>query len=442
MPNAEAPKPRRCLPRWAKVCIGVAGFFVAVTVIPRLYIAIQLHREYAAIRKAGYPATLKELEAWYYAKPIAENAADVYQEAFSKFVSTEKAEGVPEPLGYGYYPDITPDLKAQIAQYAAKNAETLKLLHQATTIPECRFPFRKNPSLNGERDERGIGWQGASLLHLEIVLAAEDGNSDRAYAALDALYRMADSLKSDPFLASGRPWGLWGSGLNHCIGRAQFTDIQLQAIARRLQDAEDPARTKLALIGFRCQGSDHIKRYPAFSRLHFGTVHSRVEALLSIAYWLCGLRGQDELAFLRLADQYIQWSALPPPESWRMEKRAVSFVDMETRLPLQPLTADVLFQLYYCGSPLPLYLDAWKAARFRAARTALAIERYRTANGTLPDALDALVPRFMNAIPTDPFDGQPIRYKTRDKGYVVYSVGGDEKDNGGGDADIPFTVTR
>ncbi len=41
------------------------------------------------------------------------------------------------------------------------------------------------------------------------------------------------------------------------------------------------------------------------------------------------------------------------------------------------------------------------------------------------------------------FDGQPLRYKKLAKGYVVYSVGEDGKDDGGDEKkDITFTVER
>ena len=66
------------------------------------------------------------------------------------------------------------------------------------------------------------------------------------------------------------------------------------------------------------------------------------------------------------------------------------------------------------------------------AETALAIERFRLAHqNQLPDSLAALAPIYLKAIPTDPFDGQPLRYKLLEKGYVIYSIGPDLKDDGG-----------
>jgi hypothetical protein len=77
-----------------------------------------------------------------------------------------------------------------------------------------------------------------------------------------------------------------------------------------------------------------------------------------------------------------------------------------------------------------------KSARMQAyvddARVACALERYRLAKGQLPDKLDALVPRFIAAIPTDVIDGHPLRYeKSADGNYVLYSIGWNQVDDGG-----------
>jgi len=66
------------------------------------------------------------------------------------------------------------------------------------------------------------------------------------------------------------------------------------------------------------------------------------------------------------------------------------------------------------------------------ARVAISLERYRLAHGEYPEALDALVPRFMKQIPHDIINGQPLHYRrTSDGQFVLYSVGWNETDDGG-----------
>ncbi len=67
-----------------------------------------------------------------------------------------------------------------------------------------------------------------------------------------------------------------------------------------------------------------------------------------------------------------------------------------------------------------------------AARLACALERYRLAHGSIPDSLDSLIPQFINQIPQDVIDGQPMRYRRNaDGGFSLYSIGINARDDGG-----------
>jgi len=62
-----------------------------------------------------------------------------------------------------------------------------------------------------------------------------------------------------------------------------------------------------------------------------------------------------------------------------------------------------------------------------------ALERYRLAHAEYPETLDVLAPQFIQRIPRDLIGGQPLKYR-REKGeFVLYSVGWNQKDDGGVD---------
>jgi hypothetical protein len=66
------------------------------------------------------------------------------------------------------------------------------------------------------------------------------------------------------------------------------------------------------------------------------------------------------------------------------------------------------------------------------AAIACALERYRLANEHFPEKLDELAPQFITAIPKDMLTGEPYKYRrTEDSRFVLYSVGWDDKDDGG-----------
>ena len=78
------------------------------------------------------------------------------------------------------------------------------------------------------------------------------------------------------------------------------------------------------------------------------------------------------------------------------------------------------------------------SARMRVAETALGVERFRvTHSGTLPRNLEELVPGCLKAVPLDPYDSKPLRYKQLPRGFVVYSVGPDRHDDGGAEPPTP-----
>jgi len=80
--------------------------------------------------------------------------------------------------------------------------------------------------------------------------------------------------------------------------------------------------------------------------------------------------------------------------------------------------------------------DGDHTARMRTAQTAIAVERYRCAHDSqLPADLNELVPTYLPSVPRDPFDGQPLRFKRLNSGYVVYSIGSDLRDDGGSEGD-------
>ncbi|MGA2541817.1 MAG: hypothetical protein ABSG78_09720 [Verrucomicrobiota bacterium] len=77
------------------------------------------------------------------------------------------------------------------------------------------------------------------------------------------------------------------------------------------------------------------------------------------------------------------------------------------------------------------------------AALACALERYRLSNGQFPETLEALTPRFISRAPNDVITGQPYKYRRTDDGkFILYSVGWNEKDDGGVPGTTLFDQTQ
>ncbi len=78
-----------------------------------------------------------------------------------------------------------------------------------------------------------------------------------------------------------------------------------------------------------------------------------------------------------------------------------------------------------------LRCDETAAIRLKLTEVSLALSAYRTEHGQYPDELRALAPDYLERLPEDPYDGGGFRYRRRDGGYVLYSVGPNGRDDGG-----------
>jgi hypothetical protein len=67
----------------------------------------------------------------------------------------------------------------------------------------------------------------------------------------------------------------------------------------------------------------------------------------------------------------------------------------------------------------------------RNLHIAFALVAYQREHGNYPATLNALAPAILPAIPGDLFSGKPLIYRSGEKGFLVYSVGVNGKDEGG-----------
>jgi hypothetical protein len=64
-------------------------------------------------------------------------------------------------------------------------------------------------------------------------------------------------------------------------------------------------------------------------------------------------------------------------------------------------------------------------------RVSFALSAYRTEHHEYPATLFALIPKFLDRVPNDPYGTGRYRYRRKDEGYLLYSVGMNGVDDGG-----------
>lgn len=75
--------------------------------------------------------------------------------------------------------------------------------------------------------------------------------------------------------------------------------------------------------------------------------------------------------------------------------------------------------------------DLKRQTLLKIAAALLASERYRQATGKVPTGWNDIVPAYFPAVPIDPWNNQPMKWKNTATGFILYSVWMDGVDDGG-----------
>ncbi len=145
-----------------------------------------------------------------------------------------------------------------------------------------------------------------------------------------------------------------------------------------------------------------------------------------ILMYLPGSKVNARAALLERMSRLIEISKLPPEEQVEPLKREKATLAKEPYLvrEIMPATEKIA--------------EAERRTRsvLRCAAAGLAVERYRHKHGRWPEKLDDLKGEFLSAVPLDPYDQQPVRYRNDGEGVVIWCLGTDRTDDGGARATL------
>lgn len=352
---------------------------------------------------------------------------------------TPGSKNQPPPPNYWPVPD-EPQTPAEDVLLALSRFDSeLNELRAASVRPYSRFPIHYLE----------IGDGGAFLAHLSVLKKVSQLLQLRGTAELELkkteaafddamlILFLAHSVESEPFVIS------------HLV-RIAMIDVALQLIWEGL----------LAHLWT----DKHLEQFQqVFAKLDLLFAHPRLSrAALALENSLIDLiPARPETFFTPDGFSNTAFSSKPPtflirltPRGWFYQnKLSASRFFLEKVVPLcDPKQQRVYPALSRANSTflenlpvrpenfatkrLTVFISPSRFARAQThidlARLACGLERYNIAHGHFPETLDALVPRFVMQLPRDVIDGQPLKYhRTEDGQFILYSVGWNEKDDGG-----------
>lgn len=315
-------------------------------------------------------------------------------------------------------------LKLQRA-YSAKNARALSLMKQALQLPTVLPPVRgyelRFPEFARLRQLARLGWVQSRVFYA-------DGQQDRAVqSALDVVQMSALTQNGANII------GLLVSVAIQGIGRQDLwkwyaecdTATSLRA-ARRLQTIEASTPSYAAIMQEEEWSSlsqlQETLASPEWKRFRHGDSKA-MASLFKNPRDIARLRRFSDLGIqrnlVRAMDRLIAQSRRPYSHS----------------LPPVAHAADPLSEMSTLDPQLQRSIRAHyerERATNRLLATAFALQAFKRERGQFPRSLAELSPKYLQAVPLDPFaPDSALRYRRKGSSFTLYSIGPDGVDNGG-----------
>ena len=420
--------------RTVKILTGIAIVLVVLGLIYAIAVSVsssKLHHAYAALEKDKRP-----MEPWQVIPPDVpdtENAALLYESA-ALLLKAQPAqeENLLEYLGNlsdkfikeSLDPDKLSEFKQLIGQDVVTQA--LSIVEQGTQRSSCRFDLNYDEGLNmllpHVSDLRNL----TRILCAKASLEAKTGNPDTAWDLLLTQVKFADALRTEPVLISKliriAMIRLSCDTIKKLCEIAPPNVQQSGDIQSLLKDLDDirplihSIDAERILVGEWVFNLTKDEMYTA-NLQYIGEDNTGLfPKLIIFGITFKPLFLADHAAYLRFMHDGARFIERPySPEQGKVLEKGVQ----KKRYFLTSILTPAVFKVKEVHCRM--------IAQLRIARAGLALLQYKQTKNAFPATLETLKLQNIN----DPFSDGPLLYKVEGQGFVLYSIGPDQKDNDG-----------
>lgn len=443
--------------RTVKTLTGLAGVLVALGLVYVIWLgisAIRLRRAYAALEKDGRPVEAGQVIPVQV--PETENAALLYKSAALLLAATPAPwndEPIPEGISrdesinrerlrnlMGYLGHLShafltgsmePDKRAELEALFARDVvmQSLSTIELGTERPSCRF----------DRDyQAGLNMPLPFLLHIKDLtnilgakarLEDQAGRLSNAWDLALTQLQFANALRADPIIVSQvvriSQISLACQTVQHLCAAGLPNEQQYDALELVLRGFDDISPLIVAVDGERLLFGEWVFDQPPDKLKQIVQEYVYEEYAPSVFRWLQSQRVcfrpallADHAAYVHIMHEHVRHlEGEYARADFGTAERAAD--EAEQRHPLTGALVPAMRRVKH--------LYACMTAEVRVTRAGLALLRYQQEHDAWPESLDTLDLEALD----DPFVEGPLRYQPETDGFLLYSLGPDQQDDGG-----------
>ena len=441
--------------QWLKPALGgSAAFLLAGTVLLGGCGQKPQPASLAAGAKDGLPHNLAELNGWYIEPPVGQNAAAFFSQGFDALRLGAAGSSTLPFLGKG--PPPTPGTplpaptKSALGAIVLSNQAALQLFAQGADCEQSRYSLDLTRGFEAVFPHLPKIRTAVQVVAVSALVHADARDGKQAATDVLTALGLARSLQAEPSLISQSMRAVSVSiavaALEQTVNRSSVTQGSLSKLFSVLQrmEAYDArgegfnralAAERITVSAMLETPQKMLELLPAPGKDLSNEERSQIVARLQDARNLKAEQQYGEETFRQLMT--IRQTDLPE------RLKAGDFIQQQAARATEKKLALVAWLIRGLGGPLAR--ETGCLATLRLGLTAVALEQFRAAHSRYPDTLSELSPEYSSSALVDPFDGQPLRYKKKAGGYLLYSIGPDLKDNSGermkeGQGDLAFAV--
>lgn len=354
--------------------------------------------------------------------------------------------------------NIWPELRA----YLETNRVAMADLREALQHPALHFQVNYHQGFSALLPHAAPSKSASQRLFAATVMAMRDGHTDEAFASLQALVALLAHYREEPTVISQLVRcaivAIAASATWEALQHPHWSEEQLAQLQSTWEAVQTIPQMERALAMERaCVLMEYEKARQSLTRFDMlSGPGGTSSALRDLADAGNKLMTDPADGIARLLDRFPlrwvwKWWNCYHDEIWYLQavQRSIDAARGVTNgQSFVPLQDKAKAEAQRTGDPPPQFLLARllggdvspkcveksviAETQRRIAVTAVALKRYEHRFGKLPPDLSVLVPVLLQAVPPDPMDAQPLRYRlSNTNSFLLYSVGLDGVDDGG-----------